>query len=140
MSRGIWDVKPLSDDIRHTVAEHHPANFGVYNAFNLVRAWIATFPTLYVTCEVSRPSCEVRRHRCSSVSPPRLFLTKAGWAVPCFRVAVLDVEHCGRVEALEKGFIRGATEPTSAGSVEAALDKAGGWSADRHFRLRLLCS
>lgn len=48
---------------------------------------------------------------------------------------MLEAKHDARLATLRDEFLRDAAQPTSAGSVEAALDKNGGWAAERHFRL-----
>lgn len=48
---------------------------------------------------------------------------------------MLEAKHDARLAALRDEFLREAAGPTAAGSVEAALDKNGGWAAERHFRL-----
>ncbi|CAM9178293.1 unnamed protein product, partial [Scytosiphon promiscuus] len=50
------------------------------------------------------------------------------------RLISLETEHVSKLAALRSDFLRGAAGAQSAGSVEAALDENGGWSAERHFR------
>lgn len=55
----------------------------------------------------------------------------------CFRLDALEAEHTSKLATLRDEFLRDAAGATPAESVEAALDAAGGWSSDQHFRFSI---
>lgn len=94
-----------------------------------------TMITRYSHQPATLVACE---HHRTPVYHPYLKVVAVRWYCSflwvCCRLEAIEAEHGARQAGLRDDFLSSAAKLNSAGSVEAALDKSGGWASDQHFR------